>query len=96
MGIDESNDERSFLNDAISSEPLLGSNFSDDLNNNRSKKATSNYLNQLISDRFYFVYIIMIFFGIGCLLPWNVFITAKSVIFFNKIKCFNYFFKVFY
>lgn len=92
MGTDESNDERSFSIDAISSEPLLGSNFQDDFNNNRSKKTTSNYLNELISDRFYFVYIIMIFFGVGCLLPWNVFITAKSVIISLLLKYFNNFY----
>lgn len=80
MGTDESSDERLFSIDAISTQPLLDSHSSQDLNNNKFKHHGHDLVNHQISDRYYFVYIIMIFFGIGCLLPWNVFITATSVI----------------
>ncbi|RNA20727.1 equilibrative nucleoside transporter 1-like [Brachionus plicatilis] len=80
-------DERSI--DTISIQPLLDLNLSDDLNNNKFKDRHSTHLNQLISDRFYFVYTIMLFFGIGCLLPWNVFITATSYFIDYKLNSTN-------
>lgn len=33
----------------------------------------------LVHDKYYLVYFIMMLFGIGCLLPWNVFINAMPV-----------------
>lgn len=33
----------------------------------------------IVQDQYYLVYFIMMLFGIGCLLPWNVFINAMPV-----------------
>lgn len=79
MGVERDyNDTSSPNRDEKSMRPLLDTTGSPDLNNNKLDDNQVTFIppNEQVTDRFYLVYLIMMLFGVGCLLPWNVFITA--------------------
>lgn len=84
MGVEKEYDNGSTPNrDEKSMQPLLDAS---ELGNTKLDETHQvTYIGptsgQAVHDHYYLVYFIMMLFGVGCLLPWNVFINAMAVYF---------------
>ncbi|CAF0906783.1 unnamed protein product [Brachionus calyciflorus] len=84
MGVDRDYDDNlsSPNRDEKSMRPLLDTSKSPDLNNNSKFDDTHQVTiltpraSSSVNDKYFINYIVMMLFGVGCLLPWNVFINA--------------------